>query len=157
MNISLPLTHSQYALCETFSTAQMCHSLRDYFSMFNPTCHATFTLFIVFNNKIIFHWIRNVVTAWNSPADWWETKSLIIIENKASRKMALLRPWVITAERAVQVKNHTFMQYKFYSSLKLKYGIFKLSFVSYMGPNHYINNRERESNISLLRLVPLDN
>lgn len=75
----LPLTLSQYSLCEPSSTAQICCSLRDYSSMRNPICHATFTLLTASNNKIIFHWIRTVVTAWKSPAGLWETNPLIII------------------------------------------------------------------------------
>lgn len=78
MIIIFVLTLSQYSLCEPSSTAQICHSLRDYFSMHNLICHATFTLFTVSNNKIIFHWIRTVVTAWKSPAGWWETEPLLI-------------------------------------------------------------------------------
>lgn len=74
--IILPLTLSQYSLCELSSNAQISVSLRDYFSMHNPICHATFTLCNTSNNKIIFHWIRTVVTAWKSLAGWWEIKTL---------------------------------------------------------------------------------
>lgn len=74
--IILPLTLSQHSLCELSSNAQICFSLRDDFSVFNPICHATFTLCTTSNNKIIFHWIKTVVTAWKPPAGWWETKTL---------------------------------------------------------------------------------
>lgn len=68
--IILPLTLSQYFLCEPTTAAQIRFSLRDYFSMRNPICHATFTPLTASNNKIIFHWIRTVVTACKSPAGW---------------------------------------------------------------------------------------
>lgn len=105
--VILPLTLSQNCLCEPSTTIQIHDSLRDHFSMHKPICHVTFTLHTASYNKIIFHWIRAVVTAWKSPAGWWETKSFFFLKKAGIWTLQQCRSNIIV-QTEVEVKYRVF-------------------------------------------------